>query len=333
MAGLIDAISSPENISAAAKNGVGSTLSEIAINKATSFVQGAATTALTKITSGAMQNQVSGSAIKIAATVTGIVAKIKQVSNPNAVGGYIDNLENELIVLGSEILNKAVEKLTAMGTKQLVRIIGPFLNPASFAMKVAQQAGSRAIAYIYNEILDDTREDGRGYFMTKGELLESLLKTVEDIEKRNEEKKKKKKQSKFVKELIETANTVKKYADEYIPKVEEVISTTLTYIEDGPEYVKDFANKKTDKALAYVDKKTTYYADKIIEARDIFVDKTIDKVAYQLAIVMDKVRQKAVEMAHALLEKTKSKALIVAWSFIQKAVLKIMALTGISIPI
>lgn len=333
MAGLIDAISSPENISAAAKNGVGSTLSEIAINKATSFVQGAATTALTKITSGVMQNKVSGSAIKIAATVTGIVAKIKQVSNPNVVGDHIDNLENELIVLGSEILNKAVEKLTAMGAKQLVRIIGPFLNPVAFGLEVAQRAGSRAIAYISNEILDDTKEDGKGYFMTKGELLESLVKTVEDIEKRNEEKKKKKKQSKFVKGLIKTANDVKAYADEYIPKVEEVISTTLTYIEEGPEYVKDFANKKTDKVLAYVDKKTTYYADKIIEARDIFVDKTIDKVAYQLAIVMDKVRQKAVEMAHALLEKTKSKALIVAWSFIQKAVLKIMALTGIAIPI
>lgn len=326
--GLTDA-ATISNINAVTKPGGGTTLSQLAINKATNFVQGKATTALTKLTSDALQDPSTMSALKIGATVTGVIARI----NPKSASEYADIFAEELIGLGTQLLEKCTAQIVSYGTKHLVRIIGPFLSPPDLLSEIATRAGKRAIAYISNEIIDETREDGKGYFMTKGELLESLIKSVEDISKREQEKKKKKKSSKFVNDLIKNAGEVKKLCDDYLPQVESYISLSLTYIENGPDYVDEYANKMVGNALSYIDTKVTKYADKIIDKRDQFIEKAVDGLAYQMALQMDAVRQKAIETAHALLEKTKSKALIVAWSLMQKAVLKIMALTGISIPI
>ena len=326
--GLTDALTI-SNIDAVAGKGGATTLSNLAINKATNFVQGKATTALTKLTSDALQDPSTMSALKIGATVTGVIARI----NPKSASEYADIFAEELIGLGTQLLEKCTAQIVSYGTKHLVRIIGPFLSPPDLLSEIATRAGKRAIAYISNEIIDETREDGKGYFMTKGELLESLIKSVEDISKREQEKKKKKKSSKFVNDLIKNAGEVKKLCDDYLPQVESYISLSLTYIENGPDYVDEYANKMVGNALSYIDTKVTKYADKIIDKRDQFIEKAVDGLAYQMALQMDAVRQKAIETAHALLEKTKSKALIVAWSLMQKAVLKIMALTGISIPI
>lgn len=317
------------NINAVTKPGGGATLSQLAINKATNFVQGKATTALTKLTSDALQDPTTMSSLKIAATVTGVISRI----NPKSTSEYADIFKEELIGLGTQLLEKCTTQIVSYGTKHLVRIIGPFLSPPDFLSEIMSRAGKRAIAYISNEIVDETREDGKGYFMTKGELLESLIKSAEDISKREQEKKKKKKSSKFVNDLIKNASEVKKLCDDYLPQVESYISLSLTYIENGPDYVDEYANKMVSKALSYIDTKVTKYSDKIIDKRDQYIDKAVDGLAYQMALQMDAVRQKAIETAHALLEKTKSKTLIVAWSLMQKAVLKIMALTGISIPI
>lgn len=279
------------------------TLSDQAINAGSNFLSGQTTNAFNK----AMSVSSVQSLTQLTTASIGAGFVIKESLNPEILKQITTQLVNTTITTVStasaEIAAKAVSKLT----EKIVNI------PKSVT--------SYAMTYFNT------------YKMSLGEVLKELLAGSETIATQETEKSENNQLKNFLGKTEGFLTNMNDKISYYTNKVTPVVEMVTSYVANGPDWIADKLNKEVNGVITDISSfanQQTQTAEKNI---DDFCRKTGEKRGKKMVESYNKALEKQAKKQQAQINAAKTKAIGVAKAAMQQAILKVMALTGINLPV
>lgn len=279
------------------------TLSDQAINTGANFLSGQTTNAFNK----AMSVSSVKSLTQLTTASIGAGFVIKEALDPNILKQITTQLINTTITTVSsataEIAAKAVSKLTQK------------------VANIPQSIVSYAMSYFNT------------YKMSLGEVLKELLAGSETTAAQETEKSENNKLKTFLNKTEDFLSNMNNKITYYTDKVTPVVEMVTTYVANGPDWIADKLNKEVNAVItdvSYFVDQQTQTAEKNI---DDFCRKTGEKNGKKMVENYNKALEKQAKKQQAKINSAKTKAMGVAKAAMQQAILKIMALTGINLPV
>ena len=304
----------PEMMAQALGEGGMEQLAKAATNRGAAFLEGKATSSFVKI---ATQKNTDGSP-SVASTLQSTAG-----AAANAIGiaetrkGVVENPEQlealvmDLVNMAMDIMMKEMTKMVEETTKEAAQMV----------MSIPTDIATKSMKHFNEKKKSITA------------CLADLMKITEDeAEKKVEESQEKEKNQKIEK-VKETANKVHKAVDDFMGEANKQLSKVALYIQEGP----DFIQKKTNDIIKEQVEKANKFKDKQMkiakEDVDKFTDKQGEKVGTAMAEKYNKIIMKQAEKKKNKIEQQKKVAITKMKASLQKVNLKLMAMTGINIPL
>jgi len=271
------------------------------VNKGTSFLSGAATSAISTAGKNA-------------------VADVKNVTK-NAVYEVETQFitTNELQSIAASMLSVAIGEIS----NETGQLIGEYSGKSaslvgSIPGKIAQAATDK-----FNE---------PGIKLSVSDVLDELTKNVEDITKeqneKNEEEFKNNKINEAKENIAKGITTAKKFVEDSITELNKVVEYAL----EGSEWVATEMTKRIETTKQNVKKSLDEQYSKIEKSVNDFCKGEGDKIGMKMAELYNNNINKAAHKIKDAKDTAVSKTVIKAKSATQKANLKLMSMTGINLP-
>lgn len=289
------------------KNSLGpdmfNTLSDQAIDAGSSFLAGQATSAFTKVMNVSSVKSVTN----LATSAMGTAFIVKEALDPN----MLKQLTTGLITTAVTTVSSAATEIISRETSKLTQKV----------TNIPQSIVSYAMSYF------------NSYKKSLGEVLKELMMGSEKLAEQESEQSDKKKENNFINNVKEKISYVNEKVTYYTDKVTPVVEMIASYTANGPDWIADKMNKEVNALIEDVDKFIVQQTDSINKGIDDFCRKTGEKKGEKMVKAYNDKLDKQAKKQQAKINTLKSKALTKAKALLQEGLLKVMALTGINIPI
>ena len=233
----------------------------------------------------------------------------------------IDLVKNAPTLLEDTIL-EITKDVTDHITKSVAGKIAEYAsNHATSALKLPTEITSNAMQY-FNE-----------HKKSVGEVLDELFKSQEESNDSKLEEQDQSGLSKFMSQAQTKLSYVKKYTDEYTNKMTSYISMIGAYIQQGPSWVEGQINNQVDSVLKFVNEKIDSQWEQDKKMYENFAYNQGQKRGKKLVDAWDRELEKAQQAIKAKNETQLKKLATKKHVILQQAKLKIMAQTGINLPV
>lgn len=275
-----------------------------AVDKGMAFLSGGITSSMNKVFSN---KEVAGSISAVTKGLGAGMAIAGMVKNPQ----MLQELTQNIILSATDTAVQEFSAITGKIAGKIVQI------PLSIPQKIATSTqvyfneNKKTLAQIIQEI--------------SAEQAEQADKEAEDAE----EKDKKDKTNK-AKEKLQKA---KEKIDKGLDLLNTYLGEACKYIEEGPDMLAAEVDKRINQVVSMVNKEVDQAIKDVEKDIDQYCDKQGEKAGKKLADKYNKALRKTAEKQLAATKTAKKKALSIAFKVKQIAILKVMALTGINVPV
>ena len=279
------------------------TLSDQAINAGANFLSGQTTNAFNK----AMSVSSVQSLTQLTTASIGAGFIIKESLNPE----ILKQLTTQLVNTAITTVSNATGEIAVKATNKLMQKIA----------NMPQSINSYSIAYFNT------------YKTSLGEAFKDLLAGSETIAAQETEKSENNKLKTFLNETKDVLSNINKKITYYTEKVTPVVEMITTYVENGPDWIADKLNKEVNAAITDINSFADQQTETAEKNIDNFCKKTGEKNGKKMVENYNENLKKQAKKQQAKINTTKTKAIGAAKANMQQAILKVMALTGINLPV
>lgn len=272
------------------------------VNKGTSFLSGAAPSAH------------STAGTKAIADVEKITTNpVYVVKTPFITTGELESIGAAMMGITIGEIGKEAGKLIGEYTGKGASLVG------SIPGKIAQAAADK-----FNE---------PGVKLSISDVLDELMKDIEDITKEQAEKNEAECKSNKINEVKENITKGVTTAKKFVDDATEDLNKIVEYALEGSEWMAEHMTKKIENTTQNIKKTLDEQYTNIEKNVNEFCKGEGDKIGMKLVELYNNGIRKAAHKVKDLKDTTMSKTSITAISSIQKAKLNIMSMTGINLPI
>lgn len=275
-----------------------------AVDKGMAFLSGQITSSMNKVFSN---KEVAGSISTVTKGLGTGMAVAGMVKNPQMIQELTQN-----IILGAT--DTAVKEFTAITGKIAGKIVQ---IPASIPQKIA--TSTQTYFNQYKKSLGDIIKE-----------ISSEQSEQADKEAENADEKDKKDKTNKAKEKLQKA---KDKIDKGLDLLNTYLGEACKYIEEGPDMLAAEVDKRIDQVVTMVNNEVDQVIQDVEKDIDQYCDKIGEKAGMKLADTYNKALRKTAEKQLAVTKTVKQKAMALVFKVKQIAILKVMALTGINIPV
>lgn len=272
-------------------------LTDICIDRGSNFINGKITSAF-----DAVQNDVSVSYLSSTLSDTMDMATTVVMSP----------------ALVSEIVGKAMTIVNNELSKKMNEV-------AALPMKLAVDTTSLVKQYTQKAFNDNK--------ITFAKALEEVSVNQEDTSKATDDENDTASDENQKKSLLQKAADVKKSIDKFTQQIQLAVSDAAKYTAEGPKWLSQKINTYLENEIKSMDESLDKKKAEMFESHDKWCQAQGEKAGKKLADEYNKVLRKTAKSQYDKIKKVNAEAKALTFSAKQKAKLKIMALTGINIPV
>lgn len=253
--------------------------------------------------------------------------EIEEGTIHNAPANIVGTAANTLGIMSA--IDASPEIISAIMTEVSVIIAGKL---AEAAAKITEAPISAAL-----EMPQKMKEQMQKTFDEEKTTLGKEMKTfntaaeerIEEDAKKSEEDNEKKQKSKLSSQLSSLNKSMAKVTDQINKKV----CSIAKYIAEGPDWVSNQISKALDDQFSILDQQVENVCYDIKSGVYDFAEGAGKTAGHKLAVQYNKIIENQAKKTNNMIQENKSKARIKAFTALQKGKLKIMALTGVNIPV
>lgn len=279
------------------------TMADSAINSGANFLAGKATSAFqTAMSSGVVQES-----MELVGNVTAAAGIVKTALDPA-----------RLQQITESIIGMTIDVVTSETGKLIGEAVGKITNKT-------MELPNLVMSYAQNYFNENK--------LSMGDLISELSIS---FEKREEEKSKKaedSKMSQFTDKIKNVTSQIENGISMVNDTIGPVLNDVVAYLENGPDWLADKLNKEVKGALNYASDFVNDNLDKLFKEVDAFAISTAEEVGIALTSKYNEALRVAAKKINDEKEKLLQKGLIKAKAVLQSVNLKLMAITGIAIPL
>ena len=274
-----------------------------AINAGANFLAGQATSAFQT----ALSSDLAQESMELAGNVLGAAAIVKTTLDP----AMIQQLAQQLVGMAIDIV-----------TTETGKLIGGAVGKIT----------TKTLA-LPNLVKDNAQAYFNANKLTMGDLLGELAIKTEKREAQKQEKVENEKVENFKAKIKDITAKMEQGIETVNETIAPVLDMIVAYLGNGPEWVADKLDKEVKGAIKYADNFINLNLDKVFKEVDAFAAGTGEEVGKVLTAKYNATLKQSAKKANDLKEKTLQKGLVKAKVLLQEVNLKLMAITGIAIPL
>lgn len=282
-------------------------LEDVAIDKGAAFLDGQITSVMHK----AMSSDLSVSLINTASLGTGIAVTGSKLLNSKESLGMLQELTTSIITVAMDTATSEIGKITG---------------------KIAAKATSLPLS-IPGKIYDYTMSTFNERKKSFGEILKEVMTDQESLIDEDAEKQNAKAKNAALEKITKGLNKAKDFVEENMGKLNECLTKTATYIEEGPDMLSNEIDKVLTNQIKAVNKAVDGVISDIESSTDSMCKAQGEKIGGRMADTYNETLTKQAKMQLAKQKTLISKAKTMALKAKQAAILQVMSLTGVNVPL
>ena len=242
----------------------------------------------------------------------------------SSVGSLASNTLGTMgaLAVGPEMISALVMEATSVATAQLSQITAKITEAPIKAALNAPKIMKEQMQKTFNEEKTTLAKEMKNFNITAEDRIEEQSKkSEEDAEKSNK------------KSLAAKLSSLNTSVSKTTTAINDKVSSIAKYIAEGPEWVSNQISKALEESLSNLNTSIDNTCESINNGVEEFARSQGKTAGKKLANQYNKIIEKQARKTYNIMQENKSKAKIKAFAALQKAKLKIMALTGVNIPV